>query len=429
MKVRKEGAKLAIFVVRPSPPLIGEIEIGSSKNAVLPLIAASLLTGETMRIDRPPALSDVELLCQVVESCGGRVWKEPNQLCIEAAELVSPTVEEAMRRMRASVLVMGPLLARTGRARVALPGGCAIGQRPIDLHLKGMSALGAQVTLHQGAVELSGTLRGAVVYLDTPSVGATENVMMAATLAKGTTRIENAAKEPEIIDLANCLTMMGAHISGAGSGTIVVEGVEALQGTHYLPITDRIEAGTMACAAAITGGSLLLRGARADHLRALLFKLHEAGVEVMDYPGGLRIRGRVHRPMEIRTMAYPGFPTDLQAPLMVLACTTPGTSVFLETVFENRYMHAVELRRMGANIRVEDRMAVVEGATALEGARVQCTDLRAGAALLLAGLTAHGETVVEDLPGHIDRGYEHVEAKLRKVGALIERTEKPAAPV
>lgn len=416
---------MAIFVVQPSPPLIGEIEISSSKNAVLPLIAASLLTRETMRIEHPPALSDVELLSRVVESCGARVWKECDQLCIEAAELTSPTVEDAMRRMRASVLVMGPLLSRTGRARVALPGGCAIGQRPIDLHLKGMAALGAQVTLHQGAVELSGTLRGAVVYLDTPSVGATENLMMAATLAKGTTRIDNAAKEPEIIDLANCLAMMGAQISGAGSGTIVIEGVESLRGTRYQPITDRIEAGTFACAAAITGGNLLLRGARSDHLRALLFKLAESGVEIMDYPGGLRVRGRMYRPMEIRTMVYPGFSTDLQAPMMALACTIPGTSVFLETIFENRYMHAVELRRMGANIRVEDRMAVVEGATALEGARVQCTDLRAGAALLLAGLTAHGETTVEDLPGHIDRGYEHIEGKLRRVGALISRAESP----
>ncbi len=414
---------MAIFVVHPSPPLIGEIEISSSKNSVLPLIAAALLTRETMRIEHPPTLSDVELLCQVVESCGSKVWRENDELCIEAAELSSPTVEDPMRRMRASVLVMGPLLARTGRARVALPGGCAIGQRPIDLHLKGMAALGAQVMLHQGAVELCGALRGAVVYLDTPSVGATENLMMAATLAKGTTRIENAAKEPEIIDLANCLTMMGAQISGAGSGTIVIEGVETLHGTRFLPIPDRIEAGTMACAAALTGGNLLLRGARADHLRALLFKLHESGLEVLDYPGGLRVRGRLHRPMEIRTMVYPGFPTDLQAPMMVLACTTPGTSVFLETVFENRYMHAVELRRMGANIRVEDRMAVVEGTAALEGAHVQCTDLRAGAALILAGLAAHGETVIEDFPGHIDRGYDRIELKLRSVGAQIERVE------
>ncbi len=420
---------MAIFVVRPSPPLIGEIEISASKNAVLPLIAASLLTRDVMRIERPPALSDVELLCQVVESCGSRVWHENGDLCIEAAELTSPTVEEAMRRMRASVLVMGPLLARTGRARVTMPGGCAIGQRPIDLHLKGMVAMGAQVTTQQGAVELSGTLRGGVIYLDTPSVGATENLMMAATLAKGVTRIENAAKEPEIIDLANCLITMGAQITGAGSGTLSIEGVPALHGARYLPIPDRIEAGTMACAAAITGGNLLLRGARAEHLRALLFKLQESGVEVMDYPGGLRIRGRAHRPVEIRTMVYPGFPTDLQAPMMVLACTTPGTSVFLETIFENRYMHAIELRRMGANIRVEDRVAIVEGTHALEGSHVTCTDLRAGAALILAGLGAHGESVIDDHAGHIDRGYEHIEQKLRKVGAQIERmSESGVAP-
>lgn len=417
----KGGEGLAIFVVHPSPPLIGEIEISTSKNAVLPIIAAALLTPETVRIDHPPALSDVAMLCQVVESCGGSVWHEEDQLCIEAKEISSPTVEEAMRRMRASVLVMGPLLARTGKARVALPGGCAIGQRPIDLHLKGMAALGAQINLQQGAVELSGTLRGGVIYLDTPSVGATENLMMAAALAKGTTRIENAAKEPEVIDLACCLTAMGAQIHGAGSGTILIDGVPALHGTRYLPISDRIEAGTMACAAAITGGNLLLRGARAEHLRALLFKLHEAGLEVMDYPGGLRVRGRAHQPLEIRTMVYPGFPTDLQAPMMVLACTTPGTSVFLETIFENRYMHAIELRRMGANIRVEDRVAIVEGTHALEGARVSSTDLRAGAALILAGLCAHGKTIIDDHQGHIDRGYDRIEQKLRKVGALIDR--------
>ncbi len=412
---------MAIFVVRPSPPLIGEIDISTSKNAVLPIMAAALLTQDTVRIDHAPALSDVNLLCRVMESCGARVWNEPNQLCIQAQSLTNPTVDDAMRRMRASILVMGPLLARTGHARVALPGGCAIGQRPIDLHIKGMAALGAQVNMQQGSVELAGALRGGVIYLDTPSVGATENLMMAATLAKGTTRIENAAKEPEIVDLADCLATMGAQISGAGSSTIIIDGVSALRGTRYQPITDRVEAGTMACAAAITGGNVLLRGAKAEHLRALLFKLHESGLEVMDYPGGLRVRGRAHRPMEIRTMVYPGFPTDLQAPMMVLACTTPGTSLFLETIFENRYMHAIELRRMGANIRVEDRVAIVEGIPALEGARVHSTDLRAGAALILAGLSAHGETVIEDRDGHIDRGYEQIEQKLRNLGALIDR--------
>ncbi len=415
---------MAVFVAKESPPLIGEIDISTSKNAVLPIIAAALLTEEAMYIEHPPKLSDVNVLCQVVESCGGIVQCEQGRLCIEAGQVVSPTVEDAMRKMRASVLVMGPLLARTGEARVALPGGCAIGQRPIDLHLKGMAALGAEISMQQGAVELKGKLHGGTIYLDTPSVGATENLMMAATLAEGTTRIENAAKEPEIIDLAECLLKMGARITGAGSGTVVIEGVPTLHGTSYLPITDRIEAGTMACAAAVTGGNLLLRGARADHLRALLFKLHEMGMDVMDYPGGLRVRGKPTHPTEIRTMTFPGFPTDLQAPLMVVACTTPGTSVFLETVFENRYMHAIELRRMGAAIRVEDRVAVVDGVASLLGAHVVASDLRAGAALILAGLCAQGETRISDQTGHIDRGYEGIEQKLGAVGALIERVEE-----
>jgi UDP-N-acetylglucosamine 1-carboxyvinyltransferase len=413
---------LATFEVNPSPPLVGEIEIGTAKNAVLPIIAAALLTEEPVCVLRPPQLSDVRLLCKVVESCGGRVHSAPDKLYIEARQILSPTVEDAMRRMRASVLVMGPLLARTGHARVALPGGCAIGQRPIDLHLKGMAALGAQVSVQQGSVELKGRLRGGAVYLDTPSVGATENLMMAATLIRGETRIENAAKEPEVLDLANCLLGMGARISGAGSGTILIEGVDALHGADYQPIPDRVEAGTMACAAALTGGNLLLRGARAEHLRALLFKLQEMGLRATETPGGLRVRGRARRPVEVRTMAYPGFPTDLQAPMMVVACATPGTSVFLETIFENRYMHAAELRRMGANIRVENRVAVVEGG-ALSGARVQSTDLRAGAALLLAGLCAQGVTTVEDPQGHIERGYEAIEEKLRAVGAPIARIE------
>lgn len=412
---------LALFSVRESPPLRGEVRIGAAKNAVLPVIAATLLTKEEMCIEHSPVLTDVHTLLSVIRDCGAKVETTNEKLTISAYDIHSPSSESAMRQMRASILVMGPLLARTGYAHVALPGGCAIGQRPIDQHLKGMAALGAQIRQEHGGVVLTGKLRGAVIYLDMPSVGATENIMMAAALAEGTTRLENAAKEPEIVDLANCLLAMGAKISGAGSSTILIEGVRELKGTTHRPISDRIEAGTMACAAAITGGDLLLRGARPDHLRSLLFKLKEAGVQIEDHPGGLRVYGRVSHPMEVRTMVYPGFPTDLQAPMMAVACLTPGTSVFLETIFENRYMHAVELTRMGAHIRVENRVAIIEGKDHLTGAKVNATDLRAGAALLIAGLRARSETLVNDEGGHIDRGYEYIERKLREVGALIER--------
>ncbi|MEG0767629.1 MAG: UDP-N-acetylglucosamine 1-carboxyvinyltransferase, partial [Clostridia bacterium] len=283
--------------------------------------------------------------------------------------------------------------------------------------------------LHQGSVEVCGSLHGGVVYLDMPSVGATENIMMAASLARGITRIENAAKEPEVIDLAHCLNKMGAQIAGAGTGTLVIQGVKALHGARYQPIPDRIEAGTLACAVATVGGNILLRDARAEQMRALLFKLQESGVNVVEHPGGLRIRGKAQRPMEVRTMSYPGFPTDMQAPMMVVACVTPGTSVFLETIFENRFMHTAELQRMGANIRVEDRVAIVEGGRCLQGAQVRCSDLRAGAALLLAGMAAKGETYVEDPGGHIDRGYAYIERTLSELGAPISRLEERESSV
>ena len=349
------------------------------------------------------------------------VKNESGALIINADTFRNPHDEEDVRKMRASVLVLGPLLARLGEARIPLPGGCAIGQRPIDQHLKGMGALGAKVQFDHGGVTLSGRLRGATIYLDMPSVGATENLMMAATLAEGTTRIENAAKEPEIVDLALFLTSMGAKITGAGTSTITLEGVPSLHGTSWQPIADRIEAGTMACACAITGGELLLRGARAEHLRSLLFKLSEAGVHIHDMPGGLMVFGRAKQPFEIRTMVYPGFPTDLQAPMMAVACKTPGTSVFLETIFENRFMHAAELARLGAHIRVENRVAVVEGTPYLTGAPVTATDLRAGAALILAGLCAEGETIVCDDAGHITRGYDRIEEKLASVGGCVRK--------
>ena len=417
---------MAHYAVRESPPLRGEIPISTSKNAVLPIMCGALLTDDDVRIENPPDLTDVSTLASLIAACGCRVVREQGALIITADAFKNPQDEEDVRKMRASVLVLGPLLARLGEARIPLPGGCAIGQRPIDQHLKGMSALGAKVSFDHGGVTLSGRLRGAVIYLDMPSVGATENLLMAATLASGTTRIENAAKEPEIVDLAAFLCSMGARITGAGTSTIVIDGVPSLHGTSWTPIADRVEAGTMACACAITGGELLLRGARADHLRSLLFKLSEAGVHIQDTPSGLMVFGRAKHPFEIRTMVYPGFPTDLQAPMMAVACKTPGTSVFLETIFENRFMHAAELARLGAHIRVENRVAVVEGTPYLTGAPVRATDLRAGAALILAGLCAEGETIVDDDGGHIDRGYCHIEEKLSRVGGLVRRLSTPA---
>ena len=414
---------MAHYAVRESPPLRGEIPISTSKNAVLPIMCGALLTGEDVRIENPPDLTDVSTLSSLLEACGCRVKKEADAVIITADAIQNPQDEEDVRKMRASVLVLGPLLARLGEARIPLPGGCAIGQRPIDQHLKGMSALGAKVAFDHGGVTLTGRLRGATIYLDMPSVGATENLIMAATLAEGTTRIENAAKEPEIVDLAAFLTSMGARIAGAGTSTIAVEGVTNLHGTTWQPIYDRIEAGTMACACAVTGGELMLRGARADHLRSLLFKLSEAGVHIKDTPAGLIVFGRAKQPFEIRTMVYPGFPTDLQAPMMAVACKTPGTSVFLETIFENRFMHAAELARLGAHIRVENRVAVVEGTPYLTGAPVTATDLRAGASLILAGLCAEGETIVSDDGGHIDRGYDRIEEKLSAVGGYVRRME------
>ena len=417
---------MAHYAVRESPPLRGEISISTSKNAVLPIMCGALLTKDDVRIERAPKLTDVQTLCSLNRACGCRVHEEADALVFRADALTPPGDSDDVRKMRASVLVLGPLLARLGEAHIPLPGGCAIGQRPIDQHVKGMSALGAKVAYEHGGVTLSGRLRGATIYLDMPSVGATENLMMAATLAEGVTRIENAAKEPEIVDLAMFLCSMGARISGAGTSTIVIDGVKTLHGTSWQPIPDRVEAGTMACACALTGGELLLHGARADHLRSLLFKLSEAGVHIQDTPNGLVVFGRAKQPFEIRTMVYPGFPTDLQAPMMAVACRTPGTSVFLETIFANRFMHAAELSRLGAHIRVENRVAVVEGTPFLTGARVTATDLRAGAALLIAGLCAEGETTVCDDGGHIERGYDSIEEKLRSVGGIVERIVPPS---
>ena len=416
----KGAVHVAEYTIFQSPRLSGEVLVNTSKNAVLPIMAAGLLTKEPFTVEETPDLTDVETLMGILGSCGADISKKGRDLTLCAEEARSPGNEEAMRMMRASVLVMGPILARTGCVKVALPGGCAIGQRPIDLHLKGMEALGANVQDTHGSVTLPGKLKGGNVYLDLPSVGATENIMMAASLAKGETTIENAAKEPEIIDLAECLNAMGAKIKGAGTGSIAIEGVSALHGTSYRPIPDRIEAGTLCCAAALTHGSVLVRGARADHMRSVLFKLRECGVNVRESQSGIRLTGQAVNPIQLRTLSYPGFPTDMQALMMVVTLMANGTSVLLETVFENRYMHAQELRRMGANIQLEDRVAVVRGGKALQGAFVTATDLRAGAALMLAGLIAEGSTTVLDPEGTIARGYENLPQKLCALGARIE---------
>jgi len=416
---------MATYRIRHCERLSGEVSIHAAKNAVLPLMCAGLLTREPVTIEHVPVLTDVSILREILSDCGVSIRQDEGALTLWSEEPHSPTAGDLLSRMRASVLVMGPLLARTGYARVALPGGCAIGQRPIDLHLKGMEALGAEVQLTPGSVTLQGELHGGSIYLDFPSVGATENILLAAVLAKGTTRIENAAKEPEIVDLCMFLTEMGASITGAGTGEITVEGCRSLHGCTYRPIPDRIEAGTILCAAAMTEGSVLLRGVRPEHMRAVLFKLGETGVALRETPAGLRISGRASQPVQVRTLAYPGFPTDMQAPMMALALKLRGTSVFLETVFENRFMHAREMARLGAGIRIEDRIALVTGGRILAGAHVTSTDLRGGAAMMLAGLAAEGETILHDPCGHIARGYEDLPGMLNHLGAQITTDSFP----
>ena len=414
---------MATYRIRHCEQLSGEVTVHSAKNAVLPLMCACLLTSEPLTIEHVPDLTDVHTLLHILSECGVAVHRDGDSVTLLAEAPHSPSSPDLLSRMRASVLVMGPLLARTGYARVTLPGGCAIGQRPIDLHLKGMEALGAQVQLTPGSVTLEGKLTGGSIYLDFPSVGATENILLAAVLAKGITRIENAAKEPEIVDLCACLCAMGARISGAGTGAITVEGSDRLHGCIHRPIPDRIEAGTILCASAMTEGSVLLRGLKPEQMRAVLFKLEESGAELRETPAGLRLTGRASQPIQVRTLAYPGFPTDMQAPMMALALKLRGTSVFMETIFENRFMHAREMARLGANIRIEDRIALVSGGRMLAGAAVTSTDLRGGAAMLLAGMAAEGETVLRDPAGHIARGYEDLPGMLGSLGASIRVEE------
>lgn len=421
---------MAKFLVRNSGPLIGEVTISGSKNAVLPIMAASLLTNEKCQIMDVPRLRDVDVMCSILSRVGAEVEEDygNNQLYIEAGDILENEAPYALvNKMRASVLLMGPLLARTGRAKMPLPGGCAIGARPIDLHLKGFAALGAKIEETSDYVEAiaENGLKGCNLYLDFPSVGATENVIMAAVLAEGTSIIENVAEEPEIIDLANFLNKMGAKIKGAGTDTIKIEGVKELFGVRHSVIPDRIETGTFMVAAAITRGNILIKNALPDHVKPVIAKLRECGVVIDDYLDGLMVRGDVNPLIatDIKTLPYPGFPTDMQSIFMALLATTEGTSNVIETVFENRFMHVLELERMGAKIKTEDRKATIEGTNALKGAKVLATDLRAGAAVVLAGLAAEAETEVSEIY-HIERGYENFIEKFRSLGADIERVEE-----
>lgn len=414
------------IIVRKSGPLKGAVKISGAKNSVLPIMAASLLAQDKVILEDIPALRDVEVISEVLSSLGADVKKHSDGII----EINSSNIDNSeapydlIKKMRASFLVIGPLLARMGRARVSLPGGCAIGARPIDLHLKGLSALGAKIDLGHGYVEAQADkLVGDKIYLDFPSVGATENIMMAATMADGQTIIQNAAEEPEIVDLANFLNSLGANIKGAGTDTIKIQGVKELGGTRHTVIPDRIETGTYMVAAAITGGDVTIKNALTDHLKPMIAKLKECGVEI--YENGDEIRVNASNginAIDIKTLPYPGFPTDMQSQFMSLLSVAKGTSVIIETVFENRFMHVSELNRMGANIKIEGHSAVVQGVGCLEGAQVRATDLRAGAALILAGLVADGTTEINEIH-HIERGYVGIENKLRSLGANIERVE------
>jgi UDP-N-acetylglucosamine 1-carboxyvinyltransferase len=412
------------IIVRGGKRLSGTVLVEGAKNAVLPVIAASLLASEGKSIIRNvPTLSDVFTIGEVLRHLNAKVNFGNKTVFIDASDkLQNEAPFEYVRKMRASVLVMGPLLARQGKARVALPGGCAIGSRPINLHLKGFEAMGASVEVGNGYVEARASqLKGAKIYLDFPSVGATQNIMMAAVLAKGTTIIENCAKEPEIVDLANYLNKMGAIVKGAGTATIKIEGVERLYGVDHTIIPDRIEAGTFMVAGAITGGNILVRGAVPEHLASLISKLEEMNVQIIEEKDGLRIIGPDKlKAVDIKTMPYPGFPTDMQSQMMALLLCAEGTSVITENVFENRFMHVEEFRRMNSNIKIEGRSVIIEGPCNLQGAEVAATDLRAAAALIIAGLRAEGYTRVTELK-HLDRGYLDFHKKLQMLGADIER--------
>lgn len=430
-----EGFALDHIIVKGGKKLSGKVRVEGAKNAVLPVLAGALLAGEgKSTITEVPNLADVYTIQEVLKSLNVDIeyFPEKNEMHIDASSQLSSEAQfEYVRKMRASILVMGPLLARNGFARVALPGGCAIGSRPIDQHLKGFEAMGANITFGNGFVEAKtdGRLRGAKIYLDFPSVGATENIMSAAALADGVTIIENAAKEPEIVDLANYINEMGGNVKGAGTDTMRIEGVETLYGSHHSIIPDRVEAGTFMVAAAITEGDVIIENAVPEHMAALISKMGEMGVDIQETDEGLRVRAtRPLRSIDIKTMPHPGFPTDMQSQMMSLMLTAQGNGILTETVFENRFMHVEEFRRMNASVKIEGRSVIMEGPSKLQGAQVSATDLRAAAALILAGLAAEGVTRVHELY-HLDRGYVDFHLKLEALGADIERVSTETSEV
>lgn len=416
------------IVVKGGKKLKGEVDISLAKNSVLPIIVASILSPNEIIINQTPVLEDVTVLVNLLKdlNCEVDFSSETGKLKINTSNLQPiSSNSELIRKMRASFLIMGPMLARFGSCKISLPGGCNIGSRPIDLHLKGFKLLGAEIEIGHGFVEARAKkLKGNRIYLDFPSVGATENLLMAAVFAEGTTVIENAAEEPEIWDLGNFLNSMGAKIEGAGLGRITIEGVKSLTGVEYKPIYDRIEAGTFMVAAAITDSIITINGVNEEHLRPTIEKLKECGVKIQVDGERMIVDGTGKKnPVDIKTLPYPGFPTDMQPQMMSLLALTEGSSVITETVFENRFMHVAELVRMGANIKIDGRTAILEGVKNLTGCDVKATDLRAGAAMILAGLVAHGETEIGELY-HIDRGYTNIEEKFRKLGADVYRVEK-----
>ena len=407
-------------------PLTGEVSISGAKNAALPVLCASLLTADALKITNVPELNDVSTMRALLAQMGIRITRDdPGSFTLSATQLSSLVAPyEMVKTMRAAILVLGPMLARAGEARVSLPGGCAIGLRPVDQHIKGLQAMGAEITIEHGYIHAQAArLRGTRIVMDIVTVTGTENLMMAATLAEGITILENAAREPEVIDLAHCLIAMGAKIQGAGTDIITIEGVRTLHGATYSVMPDRIETGTFLVAAAASGGAVHLKKTRPDTLDAVLDKLREAGAVIdsredwisLKTAGGLKA-------VNLRTAPYPAFPTDMQAQFMVLNCIAEGTAVITETIFENRFMHVQELQRMNAHIEVEGNTAIVRGVNHLEGANVMATDLRASASLVLAGLVAQGETTIDRIY-HLDRGYEHIEEKLSGLGAIIRRVE------
>ena len=410
------------FYIEQSIPLTGEVKVSGAKNAALPIIAAALLPDSPCKLDDIPDLKDVNHLSQILEGMGARVKYGPNSLEIDprSADEFEANPELA-QKLRASYYILGVMLAKTGRARTSLPGGCKIGNRPIDLHLKGFRALGAEVEIEQGTVEVrADKLRGSDIYLDYPSVGATINIMLAASRAEGRTVIENAAREPEIVDLANFLTVMGAEIKGVGTDVIKIEGVDEMHGVEHEIIPDRIEAGTYIIAGALAGEDIFVHNVLDEHLKPLLAKLREMGVDIQQDISGVRVsRPETLNSVDVKTLPYPGFPTDLQAQMMVLLTQAESSSVVTETVWEDRFSHVEELNRMGARIKLDDNSALITPA-GLEGAEVTAPDLRAGAALILAGLIAEGETVINEI-GHVRRGYERVVEKINGLGGSMEQ--------